>query len=202
MANNLKKDNLKNNSLKNNGLKKDNLAPDEEEVLEEVVQDITETADGEVVEDAQENADSPDTKLVEMTDKFQRLAAEYYNYRERTSKEKASMYSDGARDTVEKILSVIDNLERAVATQSTKNNEDDSFFKGVEMILKQFKETLKALGVEEIPAKGEKFDPNLHSAISHIEDENFGENEITIEMVKGYKYKDKVIRHSMVQVAN
>jgi molecular chaperone GrpE len=163
---------------------------------------MTETADGEVVEDAQENADETDTKLAEMTEKCQRLAAEYYNYRERTAKEKASMYSDGARDTVEKILPVIDNLERAVAAQSAKCDEEDSFFKGVEMTLKQFKETLKAMGVEEIPAKGEKFDPNLHSAVSHIEDENFGENEITIEMMKGYKYKEKVIRHSMVQVAN
>lgn len=185
-----------------NNLKNDNLTPDEEEMLEEVIEDMTETADGEVVDGIQENIDEADAKLSEMTDKYQRVVAEYYNYRERTAKEKASMYSDGARDTVEKILPVIDNLERAVATQSAKSDEDDSFFKGVEMVLKQFKEMLKAMGVEEIPAKGEKFNPNLHSAVSHVEDANFGENEITIEMMKGYKYKDKVIRHSMVQVAN
>ena len=183
-------------------LEKDNLTPKNEEMLEEVIEDITEAADGEVVEDAQEKSNETDTKLAEMTDKCQRLAAEYYNYRERTAKEKASMYSDGARDTVEKILPVVDNLERAIAAQSTKCGDDDSFFKGVEMILKQFKEILNAMGVEEIPAKGEKFDPNLHSAVSHVDDENFGENEITIEMMKGYKYKEKVIRHSMVQVAN
>ncbi|MDD3570956.1 MAG: nucleotide exchange factor GrpE [Lachnospiraceae bacterium] len=183
-------------------LENENLTPDEEEMLEEVIEDIAEEADGEVVEDVEDNENETETKLVEMTDKCQRLAAEYYNYRERTAKEKASMYSDGARDTVEKILPVIDNLERAVAAQSTKCGEDDSFFKGVEMTLKQFKEILNAMGVEEIPAKGEKFDPNLHSAVSHIEDDNFGENEITIEMMKGYKYKEKVIRHSMVQVAN
>lgn len=183
-------------------LERDNLTPDEEEMLEEVIEDMAEAADGEVVEDTQGNSDETETKLADMTDKCQRLAAEYYNYRERTAKEKANMYGDGARDTVEKILPVVDNLERAIAAQSTKCGEDDSFFKGVEMTLKQFKEILNAMGVEEIPAKGEKFDPNLHSAVSHIEDENFGENEITIEMMKGYKYKEKVIRHSMVQVAN
>ena len=109
------------------------------------------------------------------------------------------MYNDGLRDTVEKILPVIDNLERAVSAQPDKEN---ALYKGVEMTLKQFKEILSGMGVEEIPAKGEKFDPNLHSAVSHIEDENFGENEITVEMMKGYKLKDKVIRYSMVQVAN
>lgn len=183
-------------------LENENLTPDEEEMLEEVIEDIAEEADGEVIDDTQVNTNETETKLAEMTEKCQRLAAEYYNYRERTAKEKASMYSDGARDAVEKILPVIDNLERAVAAQNTKCSDDDSFFKGVEMTLKQFKEILNAMGVEEIPAKGEKFDPNLHSAVSHIEDENFGENEITIEMMKGYKYKEKVIRHSMVQVAN
>ena len=187
---------------KMNKPKEDKLNRKEEEMLEEVIDDTAETAEGEVVEDVKENAEETDAKLAELTDKCQRIAAEYYNFRERTAKEKANMYGDGARDTVEKILPVVDNLERAIATQSAKSNEEDSFFKGVEMILKQFKETLTAMGVEEIPAKGEKFDPNLHSAVSHIEDENFGENEITIEMMKGYKYKDKVIRHSMVQVAN
>lgn len=187
---------------KMNKPKKENLTRDEEQMLEEVIEDIAETADGEVIEDSKEGSDETDTKLAEMTEKCQRIAAEYYNFRERTAKEKASMYSDGARDTVEKILPIVDNLERAIATESAKSEEEDGFFKGVEMILKQFKETLTSMGVEEIPAKGEKFDPNLHSAVSHIEDENFGENEITIEMMKGYKYKEKVIRHSMVQVAN
>ncbi|MGL4791700.1 MAG: nucleotide exchange factor GrpE, partial [Anaerotignaceae bacterium] len=92
--------------------------------------------------------------------------------------------------------------ERAVSTQKGKEEEETSFYKGVEMTLKSFKEILTSLGVEEIPAVGQKFDHNLHSAVSHIDDENFGENEIVLEMLKGYKLKDKVIRHSMVQVAN
>ena len=129
--------------------------------------------------------------------------AEFYNFRERTSKEKAGMYDDGVRETIEKLLPVVDNLERAVESQKKNSTaETESFIKGFEMILKQFKETLKGMGVEEIPALGEKFDPKLHSAVSHIEDENFEENTISIEMLKGYTHKGKVIRHSMVQVAN
>ena len=96
----------------------------------------------------------------------------------------------------------MDNLERAVAAQIKQGGEGEGFIKGVEMILKQFKETLNGMGVEEIPAVGEVFNPQLHSAVSHIEDENFGENTISIEMLKGYTHKGKVIRHSMVQVAN
>ncbi|MCQ4726094.1 nucleotide exchange factor GrpE [Anaerotignum faecicola] len=159
----------------------------------------SEEAEGEIIDEAAEKLMEAEKKLNECVDKYQRVLAEYYNYRERTSKEKAAMYNDGLRDTVEKILPVIDNLERAVSAQPDKEN---ALYKGVEMTLKQFKEILSGMGVEEIPAKGEKFDPNLHSAVSHIEDENFGENEITVEMMKGYKLKDKVIRYSMVQVAN
>ncbi|MCJ7855481.1 nucleotide exchange factor GrpE [Lachnospiraceae bacterium NSJ-143] len=139
-------------------------------------------------------------KADEYLDKYQRLMAEFYNFRERTSKEKACMYDDGVRDTVEKLLPVVDNLERAVSAQ--KEKADEGFIKGVDMILKQFKETLKAMGVEEIPAVGEKFDPQLHAAVSHIEDKNFEENTVSVEMLKGYTHKGKVIRHSMVQVAN
>ena len=113
------------------------------------------------------------------------------------------MYDDGVRETIEKLLPVVDNLERAVESQKKNSTaETESFIKGFEMILKQFKETLKGMGVEEIPALGEKFDPKLHSAVSHIEDESFEENTISIEMLKGYTHKGKVIRHSMVQVAN
>lgn len=167
--------------------------------LEEVILE-TEKTDGEVVDD---DGDL-EKKLAEMNDKCLRVAAEYYNYRERTTKEKANMYNDGARDTVEKLLPVIDNFERAVKAKrdSEMKDTDEGFFKGIEMIFKQLNEILTAMGVEEITTKGAKFDPKLHSAVSHVEDENFGENEITIEMMKGYTFKGKVIRHSMVQVAN
>ena len=112
------------------------------------------------------------------------------------------MYDDGVKDTVEKLLMVIDNLERAVMVQEGKVDENDAFFKGVKMTLTQFQDVLRGIGVEEIKAVGEKFDPNLHAAVAHEDDENYGENEVVLEMLKGYMYKDKVIRHSMVKVAN
>ena len=141
-------------------------------------------------------------KLADMQDKFQRTLAEFDNFRKRTSKEKASMSDDGVRDTIEKLLPIFDNLERAIASVDGKVDENDPLLKGVKMTDKQLKEILAAMGVEEIKALGEKFDPNLHAAVAHVEDENFGENEVVLDMMKGYKYKEKVIRHSMVKVAN
>ena len=173
-----------------------------EEISEETAETVETVEEVEVIDENEKKIAEAEAKAAEYLDKYQRLMAEFYNFRERTTKEKANMYNDGARDTVEKLLPVIDNLERAVSAQKDKVGEDDSFYKGVDMILKNFMEILKAMGVEEIPAVGEKFDPNVHAAVSHIEDENFGENEISVVMLKGYKFKDKVLRHSMVQVAN
>lgn len=141
-------------------------------------------------------------KLSDMQDKFQRTLAEFDNFRKRTSKEKASMYDDGVRETIEKLLPIFDNLERAITSVEGKTDENDPLYKGVKMTDKQLKEILAAMGVEEIKALGEKFDPNLHAAVAHVDDEAYGENEVIIDMLKGYKYKDKVIRHSMVKVAN
>ncbi len=165
----------------------------EQEIAEEVSEAVDETA---------EKLAALEQQAAENLDKYQRCLAEFDNFRKRTSKEKASMYDDGVRDTVEKLLLVIDNLERAVAAQEGKVDENDGFFKGVKMTLKQFQDVLHGIGVEEIKALGEKFDPNLHAAVAHEDDENYGENEIVLEMLKGYQYKDKVIRHSMVKVAN
>lgn len=142
------------------------------------------------------------TKLADMQDRFQRTLAEFDNFRKRTAKEKTSMYDDGVRDTIEKLLPTFDNLERAISAVEGKIDESDPLFKGVKMTDKQLKEILAAMGVEEIKALGGKFDPNLHAAVAHVDDENYGENEVIIDMMKGYKYKDKVIRHSMVKVAN
>lgn len=142
------------------------------------------------------------TKLAEAQDRFQRTLAEFDNFRKRTMKEKASMYDDGVRDTIEKLLPMFDNLERAISSVEGKVDENDPLLKGVKLTDKQLKEILAAMGVEEIKALGEKFDPNLHAAVAHVDDENYGENEVIIDMLKGYKYKDKVIRHSMVKVAN
>lgn len=140
-------------------------------------------------------------KVADYLDRYQRTLAEFDNFRKRTSKEKANMYDDGVRDSVLKLIPVIDNFERAVFAVSEKEKES-GLYKGIEMVLKQFTEILSSLGVSEIEAEGKTFDPNFHNAVMHIEDENFGENEITKVLQKGYICKDKVIRPSMVQVAN
>lgn len=180
-----------------------------QEAVEETAETVEEAAEAVEAEEILEAVDGTAEKIAALEqqaadnlDKYQRTLAEFDNFRKRTVKEKASMYDDGVRSTVEKLLTVIDNLERAVAVQEGKVDENDAFFKGVKMTLTQFQEVLHGIGVEEIKALGEQFDPNLHAAVAHEDDENYGENEIVLEMLKGYKYKDKVIRHSMVKVAN
>lgn len=173
-----------------------------DEAAETVEAEVVEEGEAEVVDETAEKIAALEQQAADNLDKYQRCLAEFDNFRKRTVKEKASMYDDGVRSTVEKLLMVIDNLERAVMVQEGKVEENDAFFKGVKMTLTQFQDVLKGIGVEEIKAVGEKFDPNLHAAVAHEDDENYGENEVVLEMLKGYMYKDKVIRHSMVKVAN
>ncbi|WP_325201386.1 nucleotide exchange factor GrpE [Oscillibacter sp.] len=132
-------------------------------------------------------------------DQFTRLAAEYENYRKRTAKEKESLYQDAKADTIREFLAVYDNLERAAAAPG---GEDDPHKKGLEMIFTQYKELLKKLGVSEIEAQGQPFDPERHEAVMHIDDENLGENEVAQVFQAGFLLGDKVIRHAVVQVAN
>ena len=147
-----------------------------------------------------EKKDKKDEKIEELTDRLTRQLAEFDNYRKRTEKEKASMYTIGAKDIVEKILPVVDNFERGLAT--VEHPEDDPFAEGMNKIYKQLTKTLEDMGVTVIEAVGQEFDPNLHNAVMHVEDEEAGENIIVEEFLKGYKYKDIVVRHSMVKVAN
>lgn len=128
-----------------------------------------------------------------------RTAAEYDNYRKRTDREKTALYSDATASAVTEFLPVADNLERAL---EQKDCSAEDLRKGVEMVLSQMQAALKKLGVAEMGKTGEPFNPDLHNAVSHIEDENAGENTITQVFQKGYKIEDKVIRHAMVQVAN
>ena len=144
--------------------------------------------------------DKKDEKIEELTDRLTRQLAEFDNYRKRTEKEKASMYIIGAKDIVEKILPVVDNFERGLAT--VEHPEEDPFADGMNKIYKQLTKTLEDMGVTVIEAVGKEFDPNLHNAVMHVEDENAGENIVVEEFQKGYKYKDVVVRHSMVKVAN
>lgn len=140
-------------------------------------------------------------QIDDLSDRHLRALAEYDNYRKRSSKEKDGAYSDAYTDVLKQILPVIDNLERAAAFTGNAP-EDDNIAKGVAMTLKSFEDALKKLGVEEIEALGQPFDPIFHNAVMHIEDDNHGMNEVVEVLQKGYKKGDKVIRYSMVKVAN
>lgn len=142
--------------------------------------------------------DKFEQQIEELTDRLKRSMAEFDNFRKRTEKEKASMYVIGAREIIEKILPVVDNFERGLAQAA----EGDAFAEGMKMIYKQLMTTLDELGVKAIDAVGQEFDPNLHNAVMHVDDESVGENIVVEELQKGYTYKDFVVRHSMVKVAN
>ena len=145
--------------------------------------------------------DKKDEKIEELTDRLTRQMAEFDNFRKRTEKEKSQMYEIGAKDIIEKILPVVDNFERGLDAVKEEDKEDP-FIQGMEMVYKQLMTVLGELGVKPIEAIGKEFDPNLHNAVMHVEDENFGENIIAEEFQKGYMYRDSVVRHSMVKVAN
>jgi molecular chaperone GrpE len=142
--------------------------------------------------------DKYEQQIEELTDRLKRSMAEFDNFRKRTEKEKASMYIIGAREIVEKILPVVDNFERGLAQAA----EGDAFADGMKMIYKQLMTTLDELGVKPIEAVGKEFDPNFHNAVMHVDDETAGDNMVVEELQKGYTYKDFVVRHSMVKVAN
>lgn len=194
---------------------------EEEIVVEDTkVEDVSETANQEEAqakpETAEEDAgtdkkgffgkkkekkDKKDEQIAELTDKLKRQLAEFENFRNRTDKEKSQMYAVGAKDVIEKILPVIDNFERGLKS-IPEDQKGGPVASGMEMIYKQLITVLSDLGVTPIEAVGQEFDPNLHNAVMHAEDEGLGENIVAEEFQKGYKYKDTVLRHSMVKVAN
>lgn len=165
----------------------------ENNVTEEAVDNTADQTQEIIEETLEEKLEKAEKTAKENFDKYLRQVAEFDNYRKRTTAEKAGMYNNGVRDIVEKLLPVIDNFERAVAA-----TQDE----GVAMIQKQFLEIFASVGVEEIPAQGEPFDPNVHQAVMHIEDESCDESVIVEVFQKGYRLGDKVIRPSMVKVAN
>lgn len=172
---------------------------EETDIKEESDEKISEDDNMEVDENEESELDKVKKKALYLVDKYQKIVVEFDNFRNRTAKEKAGMHDDAVKDIIEKFLPVLDNFERAVDTAADK---EDSFYKGVEMILKQFKDIMNSLNVEEIEAYGVDFDPNVHNAVMHGEDDKFGENKVSEVLQKGYKYKDKVIRPSMVKVVN
>ena len=168
--------------------------PAEEEILLEQVEETVE----EQTEAETKTEEAPQEQSAPVDDRYLRLAAEYDNYRKRTAKEKEALWSSAKADTDAAFLPVYDNLERAIKQETA----DEAYKKGVEMTMNQLKEVFAKLGIEEIPALGEQFDPNLHNAVMHIDDENLGENVVAQVFQAGFRCGEKVIRFAMVQVAN
>jgi molecular chaperone GrpE len=156
-------------------------------------------ASGETVKETKK--DPKDVLIEELTDKNRRQMAEFDNFRKRTEKEKASMYEFGARDVIEKILPVVDSFERGLASISDED-KGSPFADGMDKVYKQLAKALEDMGVKPIEAVNQEFDPNLHNAVMHVEDDTVGDNVIVEELQKGYTYRETVVRHSMVKVAN
>ena len=175
-----------------------------EEVLEEQeagTEDQTEEKASKKFFGKKDKKDKKDEKIEELTDRLTRQMAEFDNFRKRTEKEKSQMYEVGAKDIIEKILPVVDNFERGLDAVKEEDKEDP-FVQGMEKVYKHLLTTLEGIEVKPIEAVGQPFDPNFHNAVMHVEDENFGENIVAEEFQKGYTYRDSVVRHSMVKVAN
>lgn len=149
-----------------------------------------------------EKKDKKDEKIEELNDRLMRQMAEFDNFRKRSEREKSQMFDFGAKDIVEKILPVIDNMERGLATVSPEVLESDAFAQGMEKVYKHFMTVLEQAGIKPIKAVGNEFNPDFHNAVMHVEDEAVGENIVVEEFQKGYMYKESVVRHSMVKVAN
>ena len=166
-----------------------------EEAVEETAQEVTEAA-----EEAQEPTaeEKLQQTIREQEDKYLRLLAEYDNYRKRSQKEKENAWTTAKADTIKELLPVYDNLERALKQETA----DEAYAKGVQMTMQQLKTVLEKLGVDEIPAQGEPFDPNVHNAVMHMEDDTLGENIVAEVFQAGFKMGEKIIRHAMVKVAN
>lgn len=186
----------------------ENQTAEEEAVKEEPVSDFKNeeevSEETEESAEAEEAAEDSDNKSEELEKRYMSLYAEYDNYRKRTQKEKESLYADAVADVAKEFLAVIDNIGRAVETaKGADENSIDKVIEGIELLGRQAGDILNKIGVEEIKTeRGEKFDPNLHEAVMHVEDEDLGEQEIAMVFTKGYMYKGKVIRHVVVQVAN
>lgn len=185
-----------------------------EETVEETAEEAVETEeDAESSEEGEESEkkgffkkkdkkDKKDEKIEELNDRLMRQMAEFDNFRKRSEREKSQMFDFGAKDIVEKILPVIDNMERGLATVTPEVLETDAFAQGMEKVYKHFMTVLEQAGVKPIEAVGCEFNPDFHNAVMHVEDEEVGENIVVEEFQKGYMYKESVVRHSMVKVAN
>ena len=173
----------------------------EKQLEEEETAEAEETAKKSFFKKKEKKKDKKDIQIEELTDRLKRTMAEFDNFRKRTEKEKSAMFDMGAKTIVEKILPIVDNFERGLAAVPEENKED-AFVDGMDKVYKQLMKTLEEAGVKPIEAVGKEFDPNFHNAVMHVENEELGENVVAAEFQKGYTYKETVVRHSMVQVAN
>jgi len=173
----------------------DTIIPDDEQTTEAVDETTGHTDEAEI-----QTTPDYEAQLAQAQDRYQRTLAEFDNFRKRTTKEMAARYEDGQRAAAEKLLPVIDNFERAL---SASENKEDNFYQGIAMISRQLDAALADIGLEPIPEEtGTSFDPNVHHAVAHVEDEAYDQNVIIEVLQKGYKHRERVIRPSMVKVAN
>lgn len=190
-------------------MKKEENIKEEVKNAEETAEDIEEQeskgdlSEEEAKEDCSESETNAEleAQIAEWKDKYQRLMAEFENARKRTAKEAVQRYDLGAMGVLEKLLPVIDNFERGLDAVA-EEDRDSAFVQGIQQIYKQLMSVFEDLGVSAMDAEGKEFDANLHNAVMHVEDEEYGENVVVEEMQKGYMYKENVLRHSMVKVAN
>ena len=197
----MKKEELQNEEAKEEETVKAEEASEEKESTGGEKPEETESGEESEMLKKKKKKDKMEEKIEELEDRVKRQMAEFDNFRKRTEKEKSHMYEVGARDVIEKILPVVDNFERGLASVP-EDQKENPVIVGMDKIYNQLMTTLTDLGVEPIEAVGEDFDPNYHNAVMHVEDEELGENVVAEEFQKGYMYKDTVIRHSMVKVAN
>ena len=196
----MKKEELQNEEAKEETVKAEEASEEKESTGGEKPEEKETVEEPEMLK-TKKKKDKLEEKIEELEDRVKRQMAEFDNFRKRTEKEKSHMYEVGARDVIEKILPVVDNFERGLASVP-EDQKENPVIVGMDKIYSQLMTTLTDLGVEPIAAVGEEFDPNYHNAVMHVEDEELGENVVAEEFLKGYMYKDTVIRHSMVKVAN
>ena len=173
----------------------------ETQAQEQTVEETPAKAEEKKEKKKSKKKDKKDEKIEELNDRLLRNMAEFENFRNRSEKEKAAKFNMGAKNVVEKVLPIVDNFERGLAAVP-EEEKDNAFVKGMEAVYKQFTTVLEEIGVTPIEAVGKEFDPNLHNAVMHDEDETKEANIISEEFQKGYMYKDSVVRHSMVKVVN
>ncbi len=183
--------------MQENKMQENEVEANEAETVKEEAAPKVEKTDKKKVGKLEKELAEANAKAEELNERYVRMLAEYDNFRKRTAKEREGIYADAYMDALTSILPVLDNLERAEGC-----DDAEALKKGLELTLKSFRDTLEKMGVKEIEAMGAAFDPNVHNAVMHVEDEAYGENEIVEVLMKGYQKGDKVIRYSMVKVAN